>query len=170
MIYKCSDLINKKRVLNELDFIMQDNQISNPIYSPAILGYSHDLNFKDTSLLVEVVLNNTYTSFNTECEKLEDFLTGVGSLEYNQIYCSVINHKNIIIEQTAKKKNDWSWYSKNEDVLEDILDNISTTYSHVLPSIYKKFTKAGITVLNIKNIQLLLQPTIVINTIQNFYR
>lgn len=170
MIYKCSDLINKRRVLNELDFIMQDNKISNPIYSPAILGYSHDLNFKDTSLLVEVSLSNSYNSFNTECDKLEDFLTGVGSLEYNEMYCSILNNKNVLIEQPAKKKNDWNWYSKNEDILEDVIDNITTTYSYLLPNLYKKFTKNGITVLSINNIQLILQPTIIINSIQNFYR
>ena len=81
-----------------------------------------------------------------------------------------LNNKNVVIEQPAKKKNDWNWYSKNEDILEDVIDNITTTYSYLLPNLYKKFTKNGITVLSINNIQLILQPTIIINSIQNFYR
>jgi len=168
MLYKCSDLINKKRVINELDFIMEDNKIVNPIYTPAIFCYAKDIvlkNYKDTSLMVEIIKTNRYNLYDTECDKMEDFLTGVGSLEYNQIYCSVLNSKNITIEP-AKKKKDWSWYSKNEDLLEDILDNLDVTYSYLIPTIYKKYTKEGINLLKINNNFLILQPTVVIQSIK----
>lgn len=170
MIYKCSDLVNKKRVLNELDFIMEDNKIANSIYTPAILCYSDAIslkNFKDNTLLVKIKSTNHCNLYDTECEKLEDFLTGVGSLEYNQIYCSVLNGKNTLIESPAKKRRDWNWYSKNEDILEEVVDNLDTTYSYLLPAIYKKYTKEGINLLKINNHFLILQPTIVIQSIDN---
>lgn len=166
IVYKCSDLINKKRVINELDFIQQDNKISNPIYAPAIVCYEHNT-LTDTSLLVNIGFSKHVIFIDTECDKLSDFLIGVGSLEYNDIYCSILRNKNRSID-SAKKRKDWKWYSVYEDMLEDISDNINSEFSFLLPAIYKNYTKRGINLLKINNTYLVLQPTIVISTIDNF--
>jgi hypothetical protein len=105
--------------------------------------------------------------FDTEVDKFEDFLLGMGNTIYNEMYCSILRGKKHNLD-SAKKKNDWNWFSKNEDLLEEVSDEIESSYSFLLPSIYKQFTKKNINILKAGNNYLLLQPTIVISKVESF--
>ena len=168
LVYKCSDLINKKKILEHLDFIMKDNAIANPIYSPAILCSTHDnLKDTDTSLLLRVELSPHCSLLDTEADKFEDFLVGMGNIIYNDTYCTILRSKKHKID-SAKKNNDWNWFLKNEDLLEEISDDIGDSYSYLLPAIYKSFTKRNFNIIKAGNTYLLLQPTIVISKVESF--
>lgn len=169
LLYKASDLINKKKILDDKDFILEDTKISNPIYSPAIVCSSDIIlpSIKDKSLYLKVFLTETYSLFDIEVDKLEDVLIGVGNLEFNQIYCMCLNNKNFDLDPCSRKR-DWNWFTRNEDFLEEVSDEIGSTYSFLLPAMYKQFSKRKSNLIKAGSSFLILQPTIVINRIDSF--
>lgn len=169
LIYKSSSLVNKKQILDNKDFIIEDNKVANPIYAPAIVCASDNslLSIQDKSLYLKIYLSESYSLLDLEVDKLQDILIGVGSLEFNQIYCMCLNNKNYDLDPCSKKR-DWNWFSKNEDFLEEVSDEIDSTFSFLLPAMYKQFSKKKSNLIKVGLNFLILQPTVVISKIDNF--